>query len=120
MSRQIMNYERLNEKYLKDAEALLQTEDYVQAGEKIWGAAAEAVKVVDLKRDGKRLMTHRSLAKYVESLDQKYPRLELLDEFMIFNGFHANFYEDWLPKGMIETGYKTVKEFVQKLNKLST
>lgn len=43
------HYRRLNGKYLKDADALLQKGDYVQASEKLWGAAAEIVKPVALR-----------------------------------------------------------------------
>jgi len=34
------NYLKLNNKYLKEADALIGKRDYVQASEKFWGAAA--------------------------------------------------------------------------------
>jgi hypothetical protein len=42
-------YLRLNDKYLKEAEALLEEGDYVQASEKFWGVAAGIVKAVAAK-----------------------------------------------------------------------
>lgn len=44
---------KLNGKFLKDAKALLDKQDYVQASEKLWGAAAQVIKAIALKR-GKR------------------------------------------------------------------
>ena len=51
---------RLNDKYLQEAEALLDKGDYVQASEKFWGAAAEVVKAVAVKR-GIELKSHGEL-----------------------------------------------------------
>ena len=42
----LAEYERLNGKYLREAEELLEKKDYPQASEKLWGAAAEIVKAV--------------------------------------------------------------------------
>jgi len=41
----VEHYLKLNNKYLDDAEELIKRKDYVQASEKLWGAAAEIVKV---------------------------------------------------------------------------
>jgi len=60
MSEKAEHYSNLKTKYLIDAEALLSKGDYVQAGEKLWGAAAEVVKVVGAKR-GVKLRTHSDL-----------------------------------------------------------
>jgi len=45
------DYLWLNDKYLKEAGALMEEGDYVQASEKFWGAAAEIVKAVAAGRD---------------------------------------------------------------------
>jgi len=37
------NYRKLNHKYLRDAEDLIERGDFVQASEKFWGAAAAAL-----------------------------------------------------------------------------
>jgi len=36
----------LNGKYLQDAKALLDKQDYVQASEKLWGAVAQIIKAM--------------------------------------------------------------------------
>jgi len=42
---------KLCEKYLHDARDLLVKKDYLQAGEKFWGASAQIVKAVAAKKD---------------------------------------------------------------------
>ena len=119
MSRQIMTYERLNSKYLKDAEEELMKGDYLQASEKLWGAAASIVKVVAMKRENKRLGEHRLLFDYVSKLDQEFPDLNLKLLFMAVRTLHTNFYEDELSQDYVkETGYKVVTEFVDKMKKI--
>lgn len=119
MSRQIMTYERLNSKYLKDAEEELMKGDYLQASEKLWGAAASIVKVVAMKRENKRLGEHRLLFDYVSKLDQEFPDLNLKFLFMAARTLHTNFYEDELSQDYVkETGYKVVTEFVDKMKKI--
>jgi len=46
----INKYAELNGKFLKDAKTLLEKRDYVQASEKLWGAAAQIVKAIALAR----------------------------------------------------------------------
>jgi hypothetical protein len=72
----VEHYRRLNGKYLREAEELQAWKDFPQASEKFWGAAAEIIKTVAAKR-GSTLGTHRSLADFVESLQQERPELDL-------------------------------------------
>jgi hypothetical protein len=110
------HYRRLNGKYLKDADELLQKGDYVQASEKLWGAAAEIVKAVAAKR-GIKLGAHRSLTKFVVELDEEQPKLNLATEFSVANNLHINFYEDWLHPSMVLKNAETVKSFVSKMER---
>jgi len=48
--KQNKQYLKLNDKYLMDAYALIAKEDFVQASEKLWGAAAEIVKAIAARR----------------------------------------------------------------------
>ena len=110
------HYKRLNGKYLKDAEELLRKGDYVQASEKLWGAAAEIVKAVAAKR-GIRLGAHRSLTKFVAELDEENPKLNLATEFSVANNLHINFYEDWLHPKMVVKNAEAVRSFISKMER---
>ncbi len=48
--KQNKKYLKLNDKYLMDAYARIAKQDFVQASEKLWGAAAEIVKAIAARR----------------------------------------------------------------------
>jgi len=110
------HYKRLNGKYLKDGEALLARKDYVQASEKLWGAAAEVVKTVAARR-GVTLRAHRSISQFVAKLDDEHPELGLAAEFGVANNLNTNFYEDWLAPRMVEKHADVVRSFIRKMER---
>ena len=113
----VEHYRRLNGKYLREADQLLEKTDYPQASEKFWGAAAEIIKSVAAKR-GATLGTHRTLAEYVESLHRERPELDLVRGFDAAEGLHINFYEDHLPEVTVRRRGEAVREFVKKMEQL--
>jgi hypothetical protein len=109
------NYLTLNYKYLREADALLEKGDYVQASEKLWGAAAAKVKSVAAQR-GVRIRSHEGLNRFIAKLgdelnDPELPRLLAIAAYL-----HQNFYEDWLPPEMVMNYSEAVKELVSKLD----
>src|SRR3990167_2806157 len=86
---------QLNGKFLNDAKTLLDKKDYVQASEKLWGATAQIIKAIALKR-GKNLRSHESIKKYIVELSKELNDKTILGYFSIANSLHPNFYEDWL------------------------
>ncbi len=111
-------YTRLNGKFLRDAEALLARGDAVQASEKLWGAAAAAVKAVALSR-GRNLRSHGDLWKFVEALDAKHPRLRIYEDFADASHLHSNFYEDELRLRVVQIRARSVKRLVHNLLRLA-
>jgi len=107
-------YIELNSKYLKDAEAALARKDYLQASEKLWGAAAQAVKAAAAKR-GMIIRSHERLWDFVERLDQEYPDWRLAEKFSIASALHTNFYEGWMPPRIVERNAEAVKELIERL-----
>jgi HEPN domain-containing protein len=111
------NYLNLNNKYLKEAEALIRKGDYVQASEKFWGAAAEIVKAVAAKR-GIELKSHGELHGFVTRLKKELAEPELTRLFGTAATLHQNFYENWLPAETVVDYGEAVKELVSRLGKL--
>jgi len=110
-------YEKLNGKYLKEAQRLISKRDYTQASEKLWGTAAEMVKAVAARR-GIELGTHASLWDFVSQLDKEHPELRLKRDFSYAGNLRQNFYEDWLGRDYMEEGLTIMKSFVEKLRSL--
>jgi len=113
----LAEYERLNGKYLREAEGLLKKKDFPQASEKLWGAAIEIVKAVAASR-GVELGTHASLWSFVEKIHKEHPELNLMHEFSYAGNLHTNFYENWLSSGYVSEGLVVVRSFVDKMKKM--
>ena len=113
----INNYISLNNKYLREADVLIGKGDYVQASEKFWGAAAEMVKAVAVKR-GIELRSHGELYQFATKLSQELNNRELIRLFGLASALHQNFYENWLPPEMVIEGGEAVKELVELLRKI--
>jgi HEPN domain-containing protein len=111
------NYLKLNNKYLKEAETLINKGDYVQASEKFWGAAAEMVKAVAAKR-GIELKSHGDLHGFVTRLKRELGEPELTRLFGTAATLHQNFYENWLPPETVVDYGEAVRELVNRLSKL--
>lgn len=108
---------KLSEKYLMEGEELLRGGDYVQASEKFWGAASQALKAVAAKR-GERLSSHRELHKFLAKLAEETGDPELRRLWQSAGMLHQNFYENWLPPTMVKGNVEDVKTLVKKLKAL--
>ena len=110
-------YVALNHKYLKEADALMENGDYVQASEKFWGAAATIVKSLAAKR-GVNIRSHGELYKFVAKLRDELNEPELIRLFASARDLHQNFYENWLPSEVVVDYSEAVKRLVEKLEAL--
>ena len=79
-------------------------EDLVQTSEKLWDAAALAVKMVAAKR-GLKLEAHR-MWDFVSRLSRESRDEEIITFFHVANSLHRNFYENQMKhlwKSLSET-----------------
>ena len=107
----------LSEKYAREMDEFLEKGDYVQASEKAWGAALQILKAVASKR-GKELKSHGELHKFVSELREETGDQELRRLWQVATSLHQNFYENWLPEGIVRESIEDVKRFVEKLREL--
>jgi hypothetical protein len=103
--------------FLEKAEEALAEYDLVQASEKLWGAAAQAVKAAAESR-GWSHNGHRELFDVVNRLAQEYDDPKLRDLFQIANSLHINFYENWLTKEYIDDGVARTHEFIGEIQRI--
>lgn len=106
----------LSEKYLTETEEFLRKEDYVQASEKAWGAAAQVVKAVATKR-GIDLMSHRELHEFASKLGEELGDKELGRLWRSATSLHQNFYENWFAPEQVQEGVEDVRLLAEKLKK---
>jgi hypothetical protein len=110
-------YMRLSEKYLKEAEELYQKNDLVQAGEKLWGAAATLLSAFSEKTNLPHY-SHRDLKEVSLYLtrtmrDPDYTRL-----FSSLETLHANYYHNFLDKETFDIHKEDALRFIGKVKKL--
>ena len=85
-----------------------------QAAEKVWGAAALAVKAYAEWRDGRRLTGHSELWEYKRVLERELGEW-VHDSWMSANGMHTCFYEGWCGAGDVEKSLERVKRLVEEI-----
>ena len=103
---------------LAKAQEALGQDDLLQASEKGWGAAAHMVKGVAEKR-GWPHHSHRELYQIVNRLAEETSEPALMAQFSIASSLHANFYELWMPREMVEEDLRHVRELLTRLEALS-
>jgi len=108
----------ISREMLSKAEEAVGQDDLLQASEKGWGAAAHMVKGLAEKR-GWQHNGHRELYQVVNRLAQETGERGIRILFNSASALHSNFYENWMPREMVEESLAQVKEFVEKLEELS-
>jgi hypothetical protein len=100
---------------LEQAKKELGSGDLRQASEKIWGAAALAVKAHAYARERRRLASHSELwqhnSRIVEELGDW-----VNDAWNAANAMHINFYEGWADARSVERALGWVERFVEALH----
>ncbi len=102
---------------LKEAQRELEEGNTRQAAEKLWGAAALAVKAYAYWRDGKRLSSHGELWEYKRRLEGELGEW-VHDSWASATEMHVCFYEGWCTEKDVATAYKRVEKLVNKLESL--
>ena len=111
--------------YWEAAEALLdqagdelERGDLRQASEKIWGAAALAIKAVAWARRGTRLASHGELWHFVDELAREIGDEGIRDGWRAATAMHVNYYEGWAPEGEVRACLERVRDLLGRLREL--
>ena len=90
--------------------------DVRRAAEKLWGAAALAVKAYAAWRDGKRLTSHGELWEYRRLLERELGEW-VYNVWMAANGMHTCFYEGWCTGEDVEKALRMIERLVGEVSK---
>ena len=101
-------------RFLAEAHDYLAADDLLQASEKGWGAAAQAVKSVAEAR-GWPHNGHRQLFTIIGRLVAETGDEDLRIAFGLAGALHTNVYEGWLDREAIEAHISQVAGLVEKL-----
>lgn len=114
---QVPKYRTISAHYLAQAFDELDAGDLLQASEKGWGAAAQAVKAVAEQR-GWNHKSHADLFVVVRNLVSESGNDDLHLDFHTARALHINFYEGDETAEGIMSGLVQVRRFVATLDQL--
>ena len=104
--------------YMGKAYQYLSEEDFPQASEKAWGAAAEMVKAIAEER-GLCHSSHRVMYQIVADLTEETEDSGIGRAFHVASDLHINYYERWLPPATVQQGVADVQVLIAKLEALA-
>lgn len=110
-------YLQTSKELLSKAKAELVQDDLLQASEKLWGAAAHAVKAIAKRRRWPH-DSHRRLFEAVNRLSIETGDRDLTTFFEVAAALHVNFYEVVRPREFIENDLQVVEGFTRRLESL--
>ncbi len=107
-------YAAASRRFMAQARAELEIEDYVQASEKAWGAAACAIKSVAEQREWNH-RRHSLLYDVAGQIADELSRPGLLERFGVANALHQNYYEQWMAEDVVESYIPSIELLVSEL-----
>lgn len=111
-----IKYIEASQELLNQARKEFEKSNLRQASEKIWGAAALAIKAYALFKYNKRLTSHRELWEYEEKLAKEIGEW-IDDAWRHASSMHINFYENWALKEHVERSLVKVEKLVSTVAK---
>ena len=105
-------YWEVAEHYLARAEEELARGELREASEKVWGAAALAIKAHTLAREGKRLTSHGGLWEHKENVAAELGEW-VRDVWAHATSMHVNFYEGWATEADVREALRQVERLVR-------
>lgn len=111
-----IEYSEAAKELLREAEEELKKGNVRQAAEKVWGAAALAIKAYAYWKEGKRLSSHRDLWEYKRKITKELGRW-VLNSWASATEMHVCFYEGWCEREDVENGLEQVKALVREIAK---
>ena len=105
----------ISHKFLDQARTELAEGDCLQSSEKVWGAAAHAIKSIALQR-GWHHDDHQLIMETAIQLSHEFDRPEFEERVRVADTFHSNFYSNRAAEDSIARAIGMVERFVADLD----
>ena len=112
-------YAELSRWCINEADNYLRRRNNIQASEKGWGAAAQALKSVAEER-GWNHNSHGLIVDIAQQVADEQGRPDLVSMFGLAQALHVNFYENWLSSDTIQIYLDDVKKLLPELERIRT
>ena len=110
-------YVEISQHLIEQAQEELDRGDLMQASEKLWGAAAHAVKALAQER-GWNHNRHDLLGDVVEQIADEWDRTDLITLFGSASIMHNNFYEHRMGASRVQVGINDSRTLMGELEAL--
>ena len=107
----------ISRRFIAQAKEELEGGDRIQASEKVWGAAAHAVKAIAEQR-GWIHQHHAHINSIAGHLSREFELPELRDSFRIADAMRKNFYENGLNGDDIMQAIDRIEGFVEQMESI--
>ena len=107
-------YAEMSRWCIGEAENYLRLRNNIQASEKGWGAAAQALKAIAEER-GWNHGGRRRIVDVAQQVADEQNRQDLISLFGVAQALHINFYEDWLDSDTVSIYLHDVKKLLPEL-----
>ena len=114
---QLNKHAELSRWCIDQADNYLRLRNNIQASEKGWGAAAQALKAIAEER-GWNQGSHTLIVDVVQQVADEEGRPDLVAKFGLAQALHTNFYEDWLLSDTVSIYLKDVKKLLPELERI--
>ena len=104
---------------IAEADSYLRRRNNIQASEKGWGAAAQALKAIAEER-GWNHSSHGLIVDIAQQVADEQGRPDLFVSFGSAQSLHVNFYENWLATDSVATYLDAVKALLPELERIRT
>lgn len=102
---------------IAEAENYLRVGNNIQASEKGWGAAAQALKAIAEER-GWNHGSHTLIVDVAQQVAFEERQPELIEMFGLAQALHTNFYDDWLSSDTISIYLDNVKKLLPEFERI--
>ena len=116
-SNDIDDHIAISHRFIDHAREELDRGNRLQASEKIWGAAAHALKAIAIQR-GWNHSQHQNIQRIAIQLGNEFGRSDFETRVRLANAFHVNFYENAEEADSIVKAINEMEEFVADLEEV--
>ena len=116
-SNDIDDHVAMSHRFIDHARDELRRGDRLQASEKVWGAAAHALKAIAIQR-GWQYTEHQNIHRIAIQLGNEFERPDFETRIRVANSFHINFYENLEEEDSIGWAIDEVDAFVADLEEV--
>ena len=114
---QLNKHAELSRWCIDQADNYLRLGNNIQASEKGWGAAAQALKAIAEER-GWNHGSHTLIVDVAQQVADEEGRPDLVAKFGLAQALHTNFYEDWLLSDTVSIYLENVKKLLPELERI--